>query len=132
VSLIPEPYVVCHKARRFSGNYDSHGNAKLETLSPVIRRAQSLHQGAAYPRSAQVVSDEYQQRINTTIFMAVNEPTLYEPGDEVLLFGTVDANGDYVGGTAYRVDGVPTDDRNGPWKQFYAAFGGVVTLARVT
>lgn len=132
MSIIPEPYTVCHKPRRVSGVADSHGNKPVVTLPPVLRKAQSLHQGSKYPRSTVVVSDEYEQRINTTVYMAVSNPTDYESGDEVLLFGTVDSNGDYQGGTAYRVDGIPTDDRNGPWPQFYAAFGGVVTLVRVT
>lgn len=132
MSLIPEPYTVLHRPRRLSTEPDDHGNFPVETLEPVIRKAQSLHQGSAYPRSAQVISDEYEKRIDTTIFMAVNDPLLYEPGDEVLLFGTIDGDGNYEGGTVYRVDGVPTDDRNGPWPQFYASFGGVVTLKRAT
>lgn len=132
MSLIPEPYTICHKPRRISGTPDGHGNRPVVTLPPVIRKAQSLHQGSKYPSSMTVISDEYEQRVNTTIQMAVSNPTDYQAGDEVLLFGTVDGNGDYQGGTAYRVDGVPTNDRTGPWPQFYADFGGVVTLVRVT
>lgn len=131
--IIPEPYTICHIARRLDETFtDSHGNHPVKDLDPVIRKAQSLHQGSAYPRSREIVGEEYLDRIDTMIFMAVNDPTLYAAGDQVLLFGTVDEQGEYQDGTAYWVDGTPTDDRNGPWRKYYKPFGGVVSLRRVT
>jgi hypothetical protein len=68
--------------------------------------------------------------------MACSDVTPYQDQDQVLCFGNVEeGTGNYIGGTAYVVDGDPADDTHGPLgAQVYSAlgFGGTIKLRRVT
>jgi len=129
IGIIPEPHVLSHIAREEDvESFDAHGNHPVVVSPPVVRRAQCI----LNPTSAEVMSAEYAERIKTDVDMAVSDPTAYKAGDQVLLYGSIDGDGNYQGGVAYWVDGDPQNSRLGPWTQYYNPFGGLVHLKRVT
>jgi hypothetical protein len=136
VTLLAEPYTVCHIPRRVDLNTtDRNGNHPLRPLPPVLRTCQSLTQFGKRGSSHSIMSIEFAQRVETTIHMACSDVTPYEDQDQVICFGSVDEDGNYVGGVQYVVDGDPADDTHGPLgRELYAAlgFGGTVKLRRVT
>jgi hypothetical protein len=65
--------------------------------------------------------------------MGVADVTLYNPKDEVIIGATgLDGNGNVVGGTAFHVEGNPSDNRMGPFPLLNKILGGAVRLRRVT
>ena len=130
--FFPEPYFVGHIMRREDLNtLDSHGNHPT-TISPVvIRKAMSVSTIMTRARTNTILSGEYADRIETTLFMAVKDISPYAGGDQVLCFGTVSGS-DYVDGTAYWIDGDPMDSRYGPWEKYTKLTGGIIKLRRVT
>lgn len=134
-SIFPSPYAVVHIARRLDTTVkDSHGNYPMMTSAPVIRRAQSIAQYGRRGSSRAVFTAETQNREEITLLMVVSNPEAYADGDQVLVDPTFDVDGNYVAGTgtAYWVDGSPSDERKGPWPKLLAQFGGLVKLRRVT
>lgn len=135
-SIIPSPYTVCHIARYISDVEDPDtGNDVIYDLPPIIRKAQSISQiGRLRGSSKQVYGPDYVKRIESELHIAVADPTVYMPGDQVLLFPEVDENGDYVPGTgfAFQVDGIPDSSLTSPWPLYSKALGGMVRLRRVT
>jgi hypothetical protein len=136
MQLIPTPYTVAHIARSLSttGPKDSHGNYTKVSAPAVLRRVQSISQIGRSGSSRAVFTTESQSREETTLQIAVPNPDVYHNGDQVLIDPAVDANGNYVAGsgTAYWVDGEPSDERRGPWPRYLQEFGGVVKVRRVT
>lgn len=133
-SLIPAPHPVCHIARTISATPDPDtGNYPTVDSPPVIRYVHSYNQTGA-GNSSEVVSPEYAERIQTDLLMSVPDPTVYHPSDQVLINPDVIWPGEYVPGTgtAYWVDGEPTNDKIGPWPHLLTWVGGVVRLRRVT
>lgn len=136
LSFIPSPYVVAHIVRYVSDEEDPDtGNDVIQELPAVIRRAQGISQiGRLRGSSKFVFTSDYVKRVETDLHIAVSDPSLYSPGDQVLLFPEVDDNGDYIPGTgfAFFVDGVPFDGRQSAWPLFTKALGGMVRLRKVT
>jgi len=135
VSLFSEPYTVCHIPRRPDLNTtDRNGNHPLRPLPPVIRTCQELAQQGG-GKSQSIKNPEHAQRTDTWVLMACSDVSPYSDQDQVLLFGQADDQGNYIGGTAYVVDGDPADDTRG-WlgQAIYKGlgFGGTVNLRRVT
>lgn len=128
MSIIPTPYAVAHISRQVDKSLpkNAHGNYPTPSLAPVIRYAQSFTQGV----SKQEFTNETNVGDQNTLNMAVPDPTVYKSGDQVLLFGQV-VDDEYDGGTAFVVDGDPSDSRLGPWREHLHNFGGVVKLRRV-
>ena len=134
-SVIPSPWQVVHIPRYIdTAQEDDHGNYPILEDPPVVRNVMSITQFGRRGSSREIISPEFLLRTETTIHIAVSDPTIYEPEDLVLLYPELDATGSYVAdtGIAYWVDGVPSDERTGPWPGLLAAFGGVVKLRRVT
>jgi hypothetical protein len=137
VSVIPSPWPVCHIARRIStdpADEDEHGYYPIVDQPPVIRFVMSITQFGRRGSTHEVISPEYLLRTETTLLMAVADPTPYQPEDLVLVNPQLDMNGQYVTdtGTAYWMDGVAADERQGPWPDLLAAFGALLRLRRVT
>lgn len=137
MTLIPSPWPVVHIARRQSTNpsdEDDHGNLPVVTQSPVVRHAMSIIQHGRNGSSHQIMSAEFVDRTETTIALTVADTTIYAPQDQVLIFPELHPDGTWVTGTgiAYFVDGVPNDERVGPWPGLLKMFGGHVGLRRVT
>jgi hypothetical protein len=134
--LIPTPYTVAHISRQLDtqGAKDSHGNYQMEEAAPVLRQVQSINQVGRLGSSRAVFTTETSNREEVTLHMAVPNPEVYASGDQVLIGPVLDVDGNYVpgSGTAYWVNGDPTDDRKGPWPRYLKHFGGVVKLRRVT
>jgi hypothetical protein len=135
MSLFQEPYTVCHIPRRVDVNTtDRNGNHPLRPLPPVIRTCQELAQQGG-GNSKAITNVEDQQSAATMILMACSDVTPYMDQDQVLICGEEDEDGNYIGGTAYVVDGDPADDTHGFLGQaIYKSlgFGGTVNLKRVT
>jgi hypothetical protein len=72
--------------------------------------------------------------VETEIHAAFADPTVFAPGDSVLLFPQLDEDGEWVPGTgtAFVCDGVVYDGRKSPWPLFSKCLGGMVRLRRVT
>lgn len=136
MGIFPEPYTVCHVARLISEEEDPDtGNPVIYDLPPVIRKAMSISQiGRLRGSSKQVYGIDYVKRIESELHIAVADPNVYMPGDQVLLYPEVDENGDYVPATgfAFQVDGVPDSGLTSPWPLLTKALGGMVRLRRVT
>lgn len=129
--LIPTPYTVVHISRQLDKTQkDRHGNYVMAESTPVVRKVQSI----TVRNSREVFTSEVANREEALIDMAVPNPDVYKSGDQVLIDAQLSAAGQYVpgSGTAYFVDGEPTDDRKGPWKRYLQQFGGIVKLRRVT
>ena len=127
----PSPYPVAHIARRFDRTEldPDTGNELLVSADPVIRYAQEISQTG----SSDVISGDFENRTDNTLIMSVDDPTVYSSDDQVLIDPEVNGS-EYVPGTgtAYWVDGNPSDQRQGPWGDLFQGFGGVVMLKRVT
>lgn len=134
MSIVPSPWTIVHIARTYDTVRDDHGNLKVLKLDPVVRKAMSIVQKGIFGTSKQIMNTESVKRVETLLEMAVADPETYAVQDQVLIFPELDSDGDYVTGTgtAYFVEGVPSDDRVGPWRGLLAVFGGVVHLRRIT
>lgn len=119
---------------------DEHGNFVVVDDAPVIRNFYDVSQFGRRGSSHLVMGPEFQERTETILHMSVPDPTLYQPGDQIILFAELDANGDYQpetpegqpNGIAYFVDGDPAEDRMSPWPRLTMQFGGVVKIRRIT
>jgi hypothetical protein len=135
VSLFAEPYTVCHIPRRVDMNVtDRNGNHPLRPLPAVLRTCQELAQKGG-GNSKAITSTEDAQSTETWVLMACSDVTPYSDQDEVLIWGEADQDGNYLGGTAFVVDGDPADDTRGHLGQSVyksLGFGGTVNLKRVT
>lgn len=137
MGFAPTPHRLAHIRRweDLDAPVDEHGNAPVREDPPVVRRVYSVSQfGRLGVSSREVISAEYEERSDTTLRVAVPDPSVYSPADQVLLWIKVDADGQYVPetGVAYWVDGVPADDRQSPWPSLTRSMGGVVKVRRVT
>jgi hypothetical protein len=136
MGLVPNPYIVCHIVRKISDQTDPDtGNNVIVDLPPVIRKAQSFSQiGRMRGSSKIVLTPEYLRRISTELHMSVDDPELYGPQDQVLLFPEVDQDGDYIPGTgfAFWIDGLVINSKTSPWPSFTRGFGGLIRLRRTT
>lgn len=130
----PSPYPVAHIARRFDRTEldPDTGNEILVSADPVIRYVQEISQ-TGKTSSGDVIGGEFENRTDTTLIMCVDDPSVYSSDDQVVINPEVEGS-EYVpgSGTAYWVDGNPSDQRQGPWAQLFSGFGGVVMLKRVT
>jgi hypothetical protein len=134
-SIVPSPWVVCHIARFIdTTTEDEHGNNPIAEKDPVLRNAMSLTQFGRRGSSREIISPDYLLRTETEVHMVVADPQTYSPEDLVLISPEIDDTGAYVenSGTAYWVDGIPNDERLGPWTDLLSVFGGTVKLRRVT
>jgi hypothetical protein len=123
------PVVHVHRYVDDSVTDEDSGNSPLIEAEPVVRKAVSITQAGA------VILDEgFEERVTTTVRLTTLEPEVYAPNDHVILDPQLDDEGAYVAGsgTAFWVDGVPTDSRKGPWPKLLKQFGGVVSLRKVT
>lgn len=135
MSIVASPWTVCHIARFIdTTTEDEHGNNPIAEKPPVLRRAMSLTQFGRRGSTREIISPDYLLRTETEIHMAVADPETYSSEDLVLIEPDIDDAGAYVPdtGTAYWVDGVPNDERLGPWPGLLSMFGGSVKLKRVT
>lgn len=135
-SVIPSPYTVVHIRRTVSDEVDPDtGNDRIIDEPPVVRRVQGISQiGRMRGSSKVVLTGEFLKRVDTALHISVDDPSVYSPDDQVLLYPELDADGNYIAGTgvAFWVDGIPFDGRTSPWPLFTKAFGGMVHLTRVT
>jgi hypothetical protein len=136
VSIIASPWPVVHVPRAIdpNGPLDDHNNPPLVVGTPVMRKVMSITQFGRRGSSREVISPDYLLRTETTIHISVADPTVYDPDDLVYLYPDFDDTGTWVSdsGIAFWVDGVPSDERTGPWPWLLALFGGIVKLRRVT
>jgi hypothetical protein len=123
---------------------DDHGNYPVIDDPPVIRNFYDISQFGRRGSSHLIMGPEFQERAETILHMSVPNPTLYQSGDQIILFAELDkdADGNYSyspftddgqpNGVAYFVDGDPPEDRMSPWPRLTMQFGGVVKIRRVT
>ena len=136
--LIPSPYPVAHIARWIDETTeDEHGNNPVTEDPPVVRWVYSvtqIGQRGSRGSSHEVVGPEFEERIETILHMACNDPTVYKASDQIIVDPELDTEGNYVpdSGTAYWVDGDISDERVGPWPELLAWSGGLVKLKRIT
>lgn len=130
---IPAPWPVLHTPRTVdTTTTDVHGNYQIIDGAPVVRYVYSYNQAGRLGSSSEVISPEFLDRIETTLDMAVPDPQDYHASDGVILGGTVDDTGAYVGGVQYWVNGDPVNDFKGPFARLYKWSGGRVKLRRIT
>jgi hypothetical protein len=131
VSTIPAPITVYHKVWTQTDENDSHGNPIIRLADPVPRRVQSIAQADSH----EIISPQaaYLSRTETLLNMAVPNPSLYQPKDQVIIGATgLDNNRNPVGGVAFHVEEIPSDNRLGPLPLLNRMVGGVVQIRRVT
>ena len=133
-SWFPSPYPVGHISRRFSTTTvdPDTGNEVLVAGPLIIRYVQEISQQGR-SSSSDVLSGEFVDRVDETLLMSVDDPSIYDSNDQVIVNPEI-VGGQYVegSGVAYWVDGLPNDQRGGPWGHLFTGFGGVVQLKRVT
>jgi len=134
MSIIPSPWAIAYAHRHFTGTKDSHGNKKRITDPPEIRMVMSIAQPGRFGASREVISAENLLRDETALMMAVADPTIYYVDDSIWIFPEFDKYGCLIPGSgiAYWIMGTPADDRQGPWPDLLAMFGGVVRCKRVS
>lgn len=134
MGLFPEPYTVAHIARSEDGPVDPDtGNPIQLAQTAVIRKVQAISQvGRIRGSSIDVMSPEFIQRVRTDLHLTVSDPMVYGNMDQVLLFPSLDSEGNYVAGTgiAFWVDGLPMDQSLSPWPTFFKVFGGLIRVRR--
>jgi hypothetical protein len=133
-SVVPSPWTIIHIARRRNGPEDDHGNKTMVIADPVVRKAMSIQQTLRRASSHEVLGQQYAQRSDTILHIAVADVTPYKDEDQIIIWPEFDGGGEWVRGTgvAYWVDGIPNDERVGPWPNLLAVFGGVMHVRRVT
>jgi hypothetical protein len=135
-SIVPSPYPIAHIKRVVTQEIDPDtGTNVIVALEPVIRHAQGISQLGQHGSSHQVMGVEFLRRINTEIRCSVDDPSVYGPDDQILLFPEIDQDdGAYVegSGVAFWIDGLVNDARQSPWPGLTRMFGGVLLLKRVT
>lgn len=133
--VIPTPWPVVHVARTLNLDVlDAHGNPTWVVSDPVVRKVQGIAQLGRYGGSSRLLMDDEHLDTTTAIFhVSVPDPTVYKQSDQVILFPELDDDGNWIGGTgtAYFVDGVPADDRTGPWSRYGRVLGGTLRLRRI-
>jgi hypothetical protein len=136
MSFIPAPWPVVHIPRPVeTGDTDPDtNNPQLVPQTPVVRMVHTISQFGRRGSSREVIDAEYLERAETEIHVAVPNPDVYNPMDQVILAPQLDTAGDWITGTgvAYWVDGQPSDERQSPWPNLTRAFGGTVRLRRIT
>ena len=133
--VIPKPWPVLHTPRSVGVELDAHGNSRIVAGDPVVRYVIAIFQTGYRVglSSNEMFSPEFLAEVATKMHMVIPSEDLgfYSSGDQVLISGSVAADGSYVDGVAFRVDGKPASDLEGPWPMLYKNFGGMVKIARV-
>lgn len=133
MSTIPEPITVYHQVWTATGENDGHGNPVAYLAPAVARRVQAIAQFGRRGSSHEVVSPDYLDRVETTLEIAVADPTIFNERDEIIIGATgLDDDGIPVGGTAFHVEGDAVDDRLGPFPLLNKLLGGAVHVRRIT
>lgn len=132
-SSIPAPITVFHRAWIALGPQDSHGNEEFGLAVAVARRVQCVNEFGRRGSAHEIVSADYVDREDIALEMGVLDVTVYGPLDVVVIGASgVDGDGNPVGGTAYHVDGEPSDNKFFPLPLLNAMVGGAVRLRRIT
>ena len=129
---IPALHTVYHQVFT-AGATDAHGNPTYSYAAPVARQVQSINEFGRRGSSHEIVSPDYDLRTETVLEMAVADPNVYAPRDLVIVGATgADGDGNPVGGVAYHVEGIPSDNRLSPFPLLNDLVGGAVRIRRVT
>ena len=133
---IPAPFTVYHQQYLQSDETDAHGNP-IASFGPwVARPVQSINDfGNAAHRAddREIVDSTLSNRTDVDIELGVPDVTVYHERDIVIVGAEgVDSNGNPVGGTAYHVDGPPSDNRQSPFPLLNNLLGGGLVVRRVT
>jgi len=132
MSTIPAPITIYHQAWTLGAN-DTHGNPVESFAAPVPRQVQVVAQFGRRGSSHEIVSPDFLSRVESTLEIAVADPTIYNERDIVIIGATgVDGNGNPVGGTAFHVEGLGIDDRLGPFPLLNKLLGGSIHVRRIT
>lgn len=132
MSTIPTPITLYHQVRAWGAD-DAHGNPSSSLAAPVARKVQAISEFGRRGSSHEIVSTDYLLRTETVLEIGVPDPSVYNPDDIVILGATgVDGEGNPIGGTAYHVEGGPSDNRLGPLPLLNRILGGAVRVRRVT
>ncbi|MEC4763810.1 hypothetical protein VT930_11915 [Mycobacterium sherrisii] len=125
-----------HLAHVVSDEIDPDTGNNLIKESPAIRRKyQSLSQiGRIRGSSKTIHGPEFLDRVDTELHMSVADPTVFNTGDDVVLFPEFDENKEWIPGTGFRfvVDGMAVNSGTSPWPLFTKCLGGIVRIRRVT
>ena len=129
---IPALHTVYHQALT-AGASDAHGNPVYSYGTPVARQVQAINEFGRRGSSHEIVSPDFDNRAETVLELAVPDPTVYSVRDLVIVGATgVDGDGNPIGGTAYHVEGLPSDNRFSPFPLLNNLVGGAVRMRRVT
>lgn len=132
MASIPSPITVYHRVWT-QGATDAHGNPTESWGNAVVRKAQAINEFGRRGSSHEIVDADYLERVETALQMGVADPSPYSPRDLVIIGATeFDANGNPTDGTAFHVDGQPSDNRMGPFPLLNKLLGAAVRLRRVT
>lgn len=133
VSTIPTPITIYHQVWTDTGGTDAHGNPVAGLAAPIPRQVQSINEFGQRGSSHEIVNPDYLARVTSVLEIGVQDISIYNERDEVILGASgVDDDGFPIGGTAYHVEGYPTDNRLGPLPLLNNLLGGSVRVRRVT
>jgi hypothetical protein len=132
VSTIPTPITVWHQVWTETGTLDAHGNPVTFLADPVPRQVQSITEFGRRGSSHEIISPDFLNRAETVLEIGVPDASLYSPKDEIIVGATADDSGLPVGGTAFHVEGQPSDNKMGPLPLLNRMLGGAVRVRRVT
>lgn len=132
ITTIPQVLTIYHQ-KLINGGTDGHGNPVQTLAAPVARKVQSISQFGYRGSSHEIVSPDFLARVETTIEIAVSDPSIYSERDQVIVGATgADSQGNPIGGTAFHVEGAPMDDRLGPLPLLNRMLGGSIHVRRIT
>ena len=100
-SMVPSPYAIVHIARTVSAEEDPDtGNDVIIDQLPVVRLVHGISQiGRMRGSSKEVFSGEFLKRVDTDLHISCDNPSIYGPLDQIILFPEIDDFGDWVPGT---------------------------------
>lgn len=134
---IPTPITVYHKVFVQGGSdmmYGvSHGNPSESWVDAVPRAVQAINEFGRRGSSHEIVDVDYLGRVETMLEMGVPDIALYNPRDIIIIGATtLDASGNPTDGVAFHVEGVPSNNQEGPLPLLNNLVGGSIRLRRVT
>lgn len=125
--VIPNNIMIGWQKWIATADRDTHGNVKGAYTAAQARPAQGFYQVG----TQQPVSLEYATRQVTELIVMVPDPQTYSKRDRIIVGGSAQDDGTYVGGKAFEMDGHPEDWLNGsPFPEANGLFGGQLLLKR--
>lgn len=133
MTTVPTPITIYHQVWTQEETLDAHGNPIAYLADPVPRKVQAINEFGRRGSSHEIVDVDYLGRVETLLEIGVTDISLYAEKDLVIIGASgSDEDGNPIGGVAFHVEGVPTNNKTGPFPLLNGLLGGSVRVRRVT